>query len=360
MLTQDYRPTRFEDVRGQRTPVAVMRGVAKNPESKPRTFLFHGEYGTGKTSLARIFARALNCENMEDEPCGRCAACQAPLDYSPFYHEYDCGAVGSVEDIRILRDDLVLDSSLAKYRVVVFDEFHLASKQAQSALLKVLEELKGNTFVVFCTTDLERILDTVQSRSVELFFDVVEAEDVQVVLEQIAQAEGMVLTDRIRRLILSAAMGHVRDAVKLMELLKIVGDEEFVREVVPVEDTLLAMLAAVRKGDRELFQKFLDRVMHTLLARIQAGFYSVLELLVRSVVCGTQDEGLLGLATKLWGPDVFKLFRLSMSPGSVEAFRSDVTLQAFFWTVWYAFNRPPTTDTAVPSSRFRRKGESHD
>lgn len=347
MLTQDYQPRRFEDIRGQTLPVSVMRQVAKAPEDKPRVYLFHGAYGTGKTTLARIFARALNCERFDTEPCGECPACDAPLDYSPYYHAYDCGRVGAVEDIRVLKDDLVLDSSLAKYRVVVFDEFHLASKPAQSALLTVLEELCGNTFVIFCTTDLERILDTVQSRSVDLYFDLVPPEEVQVALDRVAGAEGLVLPDRIRKTILGVAAGHVRDALKLLELWRIVGDKAFVQEVIPVDDMLLGLLASIRCGDQERFERFLSRVLHTLLVRVRDGYYGVLEGLLKGMVgVGDPDSTMVKVA-KMWGPDTLKLFKLSMAPWAVESFRSDLTVQAFFWSLWHIFHGTPASSAGL-------------
>jgi DNA polymerase-3 subunit gamma/tau len=79
---------------------------------------------------------------------------------------YDCGAFGSAEDIKQIREDIILNSSLTRYQVVVLDEFHVASKQAQSSLLKVLEEIRSNTFVLICTTDMDRVIETLKSRAI--------------------------------------------------------------------------------------------------------------------------------------------------------------------------------------------------
>ena len=163
MITQQYRPKTFSAVAGHKGVIETLKCIVKNPENAPRTIILQGEYGTGKTTCARILARALNCPNQKGgEPCGDCPVCNSDLDLSPYYSEYDSAIIGNVDTIRGLRDTFYYNSDDG-YKVIVLDECHLISKQAQAALLKVFEETKGNIFFVLCTTDAQMLLPTIRS-----------------------------------------------------------------------------------------------------------------------------------------------------------------------------------------------------
>lgn len=344
MLTQSRRPATFGDVHGQRVPVEVMRRAVADPKNAARVYLFHGFYGVGKTTLARVFARALNCcSSLSLEPCGKCAQCSESLDYAPYYAEYDCGAVGSVDDVRAIRDSLVLDSSLAKYRVAVFDEFHLASKQAQSALLKVLEEMRDNTFVIMCTTEQEKILSTVRSRSVELFFNRLPDSEMEAMLEGLAKAEGKELTKAQAAGVVSAAAGHARDAVKLLDLVFRVGYDVALETHVSVSSAAEALLAALASRDEAAFSSALDRfVSHTRSRYTRALYSSVYEML---------RPGSKSPLAAAWGSEAFRLFRTLMQPWAVEAMRSgDVTAKALMWSLWQGMAKQ---EAAASASRDR-------
>ena len=100
MITQTYRPQKFSDVAGQELNKRILKAIVKRPQDSPRSILMAGEYGTGKTTCARIFARALNCENPHDgEPCGKCNSCKEDIGYSSYYAEYDAAVIGNVEKI---------------------------------------------------------------------------------------------------------------------------------------------------------------------------------------------------------------------------------------------------------------------
>jgi len=200
MLTNDYRPRRFLEIVGQRVPVSILKSSVKNPEHAIRSMIFDGAFGTGKTSLSRIFAKALNCKGRaksDHEPCGSCVVCLEENTFTAYYQEYDCAMVGNVESVRELREDLFSASAIADWRVVVLDEFHLASKSAQSALLKVLESLPSNVFCLFCTTDGDKILSTIKSRSIDLKFEMVSVEDIQENLFRIVRSETIEVTDDV-------------------------------------------------------------------------------------------------------------------------------------------------------------------
>jgi len=138
MLTQKYRPVRFADVVAQDSAVKLLKAVSQNREAVCRSLLLYGDYGTGKTSLARVFGRSLRCESFlkTGEVCGKCEICKKIDSVGTGYYEYDSSITGNVESIRNLSS--LIDFTVSDWRTIVFDEIHVASKQAQAALLKLL------------------------------------------------------------------------------------------------------------------------------------------------------------------------------------------------------------------------------
>ena len=119
MITQNHRPKVFSEVAGHKNVVDTLKCIAKSPEHSPRTIILQGEFGTGKTTCARILARALNCTHaVNGEPCGNCPVCNADLDVCPFYMEFDSAVVGNVETIRDLRETFYYNSDTG-YRIIV-------------------------------------------------------------------------------------------------------------------------------------------------------------------------------------------------------------------------------------------------
>lgn len=223
MITQQHRPKVFSEVAGHKNVVDTLKCIAKNPENAPRTIVLQGEFGTGKTTCARILARALNCPNaVNGEPCGNCPVCNADLDICPFYLEFDSAVVGNVETIRDLRDTFYYNSDTG-YRVIVLDECHLISKQAQAALLKVFEETKGRIFFVLCTTDAQLLLPTIRSRSLELRFNLIPSIFLKENLKSIAEKEKIDIDDETLDLIVSRSEGHARNAQMLLDRYQLLG-----------------------------------------------------------------------------------------------------------------------------------------
>ena len=223
MLTQKCRPKVFSEVAGHKNVVDTLKCIAKNPDNAPRTIILQGEFGTGKTTCARILARALNCPNqVNGEPCGNCPVCNSDLDISPFYSEYDSAVVGNVDAIRSLRETFYYNSDTG-YRVVVLDECHLISKQAQAALLKVFEETKGRIFFLLCTTDAQMLLPTIRSRSLELRFNLIPDVYLKENLKGIAEKENIDIDDETLDLIVSRSEGHARNAQMLLDRYQLLG-----------------------------------------------------------------------------------------------------------------------------------------
>ena len=344
-LTQRRRPNRFSEILGQKLAVSVMKRAALNPAQAARVYLFHGFSGTGKTTLARVFATALNCTAEGSEPCGLCEICKSSLDYAPHYSEYDCSTVGNKEDIEVIKETLILDSSLADYRVVVFDEFHLASKQAQSALLKILEELSSNTFVVFCTTEHEMIVKGIRSRATELYFPKLTEDKIVTLLTSVALKENFKIEGTDLQKIARATGGHAREAVKILGLAMSVGLELALASFQQAKDAVVQMLTSVKTKDRESFEEAIEMAVLSLRSQYTKALYREVYSMLKP-----EDSDL----KKLWGADAFKLFKLLMQPWASIALKGDINTQSLLWTVWFSVegtkrkvNRPLNLKTQV-------------
>ena len=163
--------------------------------------------------MARIFARALNCENPKNgEPCCKCANCIEDIDSCYYYQEYDAAVVGSVDNIRELRDTFYYKGNCG-WKIIVLDEAHIMSKTAQSALLKVIEETPQGVIFIFCTTHVQDLLPTILSRSLELRFELVgKIEMLENVKNVSMRVKGLVPNDKVLNLIVDRSGGHMRNA----------------------------------------------------------------------------------------------------------------------------------------------------
>ncbi len=177
MLNRKYRPLLFSEVEGQELPKKVLSAVCKSPKGKPQVYILQGSFGSGKTTLARVFGKGSNCQ-APSPPCGFCLSCSTPILEDDRYQEEDSAMMGSVKAIRELRESWAF-LSMKETRVYVFDEFQMVSREGQSALLEVTENPPSNVFYLFCTTDVERSIKPLVSRSVVLDFMEVSSEGVR-------------------------------------------------------------------------------------------------------------------------------------------------------------------------------------
>lgn len=235
MLTQVYRPRTFSELRGQVLPRRILSSISKSPENAPRSIICSGERGLGKTSICRIFARALNCRKHSGDCCNECETCREALTgSSSLYSELDSSIVGNVEAMRGLRDTFAF-SVQRGYKVLVLDETHLCSPQAQSAMLTVFEEAPKGVFFLMATTNAERLLDTIVSRSLVLNLEPLQ--DVELIenLKSIASKENMTLADSTYEFVARRVRGHVRDSLQQLEMIKLIGEEAYVKEIHPLD-----------------------------------------------------------------------------------------------------------------------------
>lgn len=225
-LAQKYRPLVFADVLDQDAIIKVLKNILKNRNfSSP--FMFTGLYGGGKTTLARIFARAILCENLTDdqEPCNKCSSCISFLDDSNLaYTEIDAASNSGVDKIRKLREDAnfkALGSSEKK--VVTIDECHSITQQGNEALLKQLEDNSGKQIYIFCTTAPEKMLDTVRSRCFEFNLNKISKEAIFERLEDICKKEKIQYENTALDIIAGECCPHVRDSLKTLDFLSNFG-----------------------------------------------------------------------------------------------------------------------------------------
>ena len=228
MITREFRPKNFDEMAGQDINKRILQSIINNPLNAPKVIIMQGSYGSGKTSSARIFARALNCDSSK-KPCGKCSSCLEPLETAVYYSEYDSAVVGSVDKIRDLRDTFFYTMS-SGYKVIVFDEVQLSSKQAQSALLKVLEESPRRLFYVLATTDVEKVLPTIRSRSIELRYETVKEPEIIKNLKTISEHKSQPVSDDILLTIARKSKGHMRDAHMFLDQYYMIGGGRFPKD----------------------------------------------------------------------------------------------------------------------------------
>ena len=224
VLARKWRPQSFADLIGQEPIVTALRNALAEGRIA-QAYLFSGIRGVGKTTAARLLAKALNCERgPKPEPCNECAPCREITAGSDLdVLEVDAATYSKVEQVRELTESLRYGPARDRYKVVVLDEVHRLSRQAFDALLKIVEEPPPRLVFIFATTEIEAVPATILSRCQEYHFRRVPAPEVAAHLRRLCEAEGITATDTALRLIARAGEGSVRDAVALLDQLATFG-----------------------------------------------------------------------------------------------------------------------------------------
>jgi DNA polymerase-3 subunit gamma/tau len=219
-LYRKHRPQSFEDVVGQEAVVRTLKNAITGGSVR-QAYLFAGPRGTGKTSMARILAKGLNCaQGPTPEPDGTCHACVSiAAGTSLDVVEMDAASQRGIDDIREIRDRVVLQPVEGRYKVYILDEAHQLTDAAWNALLKLIEEPPPHLVFVFCTTDLSKVLPTVRSRCQTFVFQRPRLPELVQVLRRVADAEGIEAPDPALALIARGARGAYRDAVSMLDQL---------------------------------------------------------------------------------------------------------------------------------------------
>ena len=217
-LYRKWRPQNFEDVKGQEHIVTTLKNQIRLGRIG-HAYLFCGTRGTGKTTVAKIFARAVNCEHPVDgSPCGECAMCRAIQSQASMnVIEIDAASNNGVDNIREIRDEVEYSPTEGRFKVYIIDEVHMLSIGAFNALLKTLEEPPEYVIFILATTEAHKIPVTILSRCQRYDFHRITIDTIADRLRELADKEAMDVEDKALRYIARAADGSMRDALSLLD-----------------------------------------------------------------------------------------------------------------------------------------------
>src|ERR1700745_3530443 len=219
-LFPELRPQSFDEVVGQEAVVRTLKNAVGSGQVR-QAYLFAGPRGTGKTSLARILAKSLNCvQGPTATPDGTCHACLAiAAGTSLDVIEMDAASQRGIDDIREIRDRVVLQPVEGRYKVYILDEAHQLTDAAWTALLKLIEEPPPHLVFVFCTTDLSKVLPTVRSRCQTFVFQRPRLQEILTVLTRVAEGEQIDAPQQALSLVARSSRGAYRDAESTLDQL---------------------------------------------------------------------------------------------------------------------------------------------
>lgn len=263
-LYRKWRPKSFDEVYGQDHITSILKYEIANSKFS-HAYLFCGSRGTGKTTCAKILAKAVNCLSpVNGNPCGKCASCiSIESGTETDVLEMDAASNNSVEDIRDIRDEVVYSPSNLKYRVYIIDEVHMLSASAFNALLKTLEEPPEHVVFVLATTELQKLPATIISRCQRFDFRRISTEVLKNHLLRIAESEGIKITDTAALTLAKHAQGGMRDAISLLDLCagnRTLIDDALVSDVIGIggREESMRVLRAIADKDHDVLFGIID------------------------------------------------------------------------------------------------------
>ncbi len=257
VLARKFRPQTFADVVGQKAVVKTLQNSLKR-NRVAHAILFSGVRGVGKTTLARLMAKALNCEQgPTPQPCNTCSSCtQIVAGSSLDLHEIDGASNRGIQEVRDLKDKIRFLPTSARHKIIIIDEVHMLTTEAFNALLKTLEEPPDHVYFMFATTELHKIPITILSRCQRYELQRVRADELSEHFSRLATAEGVTLDTAALALIVREAEGSVRDGLSLLDQVLAYGDTQITSEDVAAvlglvgRDVLHDIARALLDGDR--------------------------------------------------------------------------------------------------------------
>ncbi|MCA9017423.1 MAG: DNA polymerase III subunit gamma/tau, partial [Planctomycetaceae bacterium] len=270
VLARRFRPQNFSEVVGQEMVAKALQNAIRS-DRVAHAYLFTGARGVGKTSMARILAKALNCPNSQDGiPCGECEVCQnISVGSDVDVLEIDGASNRGIDDIRSLRANVNVRSMRSKYKIYIIDEVHMLTKEAFNALLKTLEEPPPNVKFIFCTTEPNKLPDTILSRCQRFDFGYIEENSICDRLKQIAEAEQVSVADDAIQLVARRAGGSMRDSQSIFDQLLSFGESHLTAESVhrilgtASDERLIELIDALIEGKRDVALSLFDAALNS-------------------------------------------------------------------------------------------------
>ena len=313
-LYTKYRPNNFDEVVGQKVAKDILvNSIIKNKIN--HAYLFYGIRGTGKTTLARIFSKSINCPSFEEEnnPCNKCDSCKGINNGSSFdVIEIDAASNNGVDEIRTIKENINYLTTDTNYKVYIIDEVHMLTKAAFNALLKTLEEPPRNTIFLLATTEIQKIPSTVLSRTIIINLEVMSEKDIEKGLKVILEGEKVIYEEEVLPYLTLISGGSLRDAISsletsllyneeltvenVVESLGIIDRENIKRMLLANSDDLIFELDDSKKDPKKITLIILD-VLIELIKGGENKFVKLLNELISST-CNIKDPFLLLIALK--------------------------------------------------------------